>query len=271
MSLPSIKLAGIEVPRLILGGNPISGFSHSNAQRTKAMLDYFTTDNAKKLLRRCEECGINAAVMRADNHIVRLLREYWNEGGKINWIAQTQSGMDPIRSINHAARFGAKAIFLHGGTIEEFFKRGEKDQIRTQLETIKELGLPAGVASHYPPYLMEVEERGWPADFYMVSMYHIEGYQGKLGADKDEKFIPEHRTRALKVIRDLPKPCLAYKILAAGRLDPREAFKEVLENIKPSDGIVVGMFPPDAGSGDIVAENVAMTKEFGAKAGPVST
>ena len=105
----------------------------------------------------------------------------------------------------------------------------------------------------------------------MVSMYHIEGYQGKLGADKDEKFIPEHRTRALKVIRDLPKPCLAYKILAAGRLDPREAFKEVLENIKPSDGIVVGMFPPDAGSGDIVAENVAMTKEFGAKAGPVST
>jgi hypothetical protein len=263
MSLPRIKLGDLEVPRLMIGGNPISGFSHGNPARTKAMLDYFTTENVKKLLRRCEECGVSAAVLRADNHVVRLLNEYWNEGGEITWVAQTQSGMDPIRSVNHAAHFGAKAIFLHGGTIEEYFERGEKEEVRRQLEAIQELGLPAGIASHYPPYLLEVEEKGWPVDFYMVCMYHIEGYRGKLGIDQHEKFIPEHRPRALEAIRKLPKPCLAYKILAAGRLQPRQCFKEVFAGVKPTDGTVVGMFPPDSKSGDIVAENVALVEEFG--------
>jgi hypothetical protein len=263
MSLPRIKLGDLEVPRLMMGGNPLSGFSHGSPERTRQMLDYFTTENAKKLLRRCEESGVSAVVLRADNHVVRLLHEYWNDGGKLDWVAQTQSGMDPIRSIRHAAQFGAKAIYLHGGTIEEYFERGEKDQVRRQLEAIKEVGLPAGVASHYPPYLLEIEEQHWPTDFYMVCMYHIEGYRGKLGLDQHEKFIPEHRAHALKAIRDLPKPCLAYKILAAGRLDPRAAYKEVFEGIKPTDGVVVGMFPPDAKNGDIVAENAALVQEFG--------
>jgi hypothetical protein len=257
-----MKLGELEVPRLLLGGNPLSGFSHAGPERTGAMLDYFTTENAKKLLRRCEECGVAAAALRADNHVVRLLREHWNEGGTITWVAQTQSGMDPVRTISHAAHFGAKAIYLHGGTIEEYFERGQKQEVRRQLEAIRELGLPAGVASHYPPYLLEIEEAGWPVDFYMVCMYHIEGYRGKLGVDQDEKFIPEHRPRALEAIRKLSKPCLAYKILAAGRLDPRVAFREVFAGIKPGDGVVVGMFPPDASSGDIVAENAALLREF---------
>ena len=262
MSVPTTKIGSLTVSRLAVGGNPISGFSHGNPERTKAMLDHFTTGNAKKLLRHCEKCGITTAFLRADNHVIRLLHEYWNEGGKIQWVAQTATGTDQLANIEKAAQFGASAIYLHGGTMESAFAAGRQEDIRRQIERIKELGLPAGCASHYPPYLLEIEARGWAPDFYMVCMYHIEGYKGKLGIEQDEKFIPEHRARALEAVAKLPRPCFAYKILAAGRLGPREAFKEVFSAVKPTDGVTVGMFPLDGDGVDIVAGNAALTGEF---------
>src|SRR5665647_457568 len=89
--IPIVKLGNYEISRLIIGGNPISGNSHVSSDVDKAMEDYFTAENVKKALFRCEECGINAMQVRGDKHIFRILREYYNEGGTLQWIAQTAS------------------------------------------------------------------------------------------------------------------------------------------------------------------------------------
>ena len=65
MSFPTFKIGGLTLPRLLLGGNPISGFSHRSAEATTAMLDYFTVDRVKDLFRRCEACGIDEAAANA--------------------------------------------------------------------------------------------------------------------------------------------------------------------------------------------------------------
>ncbi|HHN46487.1 MAG TPA: hypothetical protein ENN09_03500 [Planctomycetes bacterium] len=265
LTVPGIRIGELAISRLVVGGNPVSGFSHGNPARTTAMLDYFSAANVKKLLKRCEECGIDTAFMRADNHVIRLMHEYWNEGGKIQWVAQTATEENPISNIEKAARFGAKAVYLHGGTIDTYFEEGRHDEVRKQLEKIRELGLPAGCASHIPENILEVEKRGWAPDFYMVCLYNIPGYKGKLGVDQDEKFRHDDRAKALDVMAQVPRPCIAYKILAAGRLEPRAAFKETFSRIKAADGVNVGMFPPDAASGDIVAENVGYVNEFAAR------
>jgi hypothetical protein len=51
-----------------------------------------------------------------------------------------------------------------------------------------------------------------------------------------------------RVIRQTPKTCLAFKILAAGRhcatqQDVGEAFRYALGHIKEQDAVVVGMYP----------------------------
>lgn len=260
LTAPPVRIKHLSISRIVVGGNPVSGFSHAGPGRTKAMLDYFSMENIKKLLKRCEECGINTAFMRSDNFIIRLMHEYWHAGGKIQWVAQTATEEDGISTIDKAKRFGACAIYVHGGVADTLFEKGEHEKVRKQLEHVKEVGLPAGIASHIPENIMEIEERGWNPDFYMVCLYNIPGYKGKLGVDEDEKFRHEDRAKALDVIAKVPRPCFAYKILAAGRVNPREAFKEVFSRIKPTDGVNVGMFPPDAK--DIVAENVALVNEF---------
>ena len=262
MSLPTTDIKGLKVSRLVVGGNPVSGFSHAGPDRTKAMLDYFTCENTKKLLRDCEAAGINTCFFRADHHVMRVLREYWNEGGTIQWFAQTAPEEDPYRNLEKAKRFGASAVYLHGGTIDTHFEKGEHDEVLKQLEHAKSLGMPAGVASPIPPNILEVESRGWEPDFYMVCLYNIPGYKGKLGVDQDEKFNESDRKIALDAIARVSRPCFAYKILAAGRADARASFEEVLAAIKPTDGVNVGMFPPDSKTGDIAAENAALFNEF---------
>ena len=50
-------------------------------------------------------------------------------------------------------------------------------------------------------------------------------------------------------------PCIAYKILGAGRLTIEEGLADVAQALRPKDGVLIGMFPPDRP--DIVRENVA--------------
>jgi hypothetical protein len=49
-----------------------------------------------------------------------------------------------------------------------------------------------------------------------------------------------------RFMRQTGKPCFAFKIMAAGRIDNRgadQAFRTAFESIKPIDGVFVGMFP----------------------------
>ena len=67
-----------------------------------------------------------------------------------------------------------------------------------------------------------------------------------------------------KVIAAAKKPCLVYKVFAAGRLDLspagiRRTFEETLQAIKPSDAMIVGMFQE---FGDQVGMNAALVREL---------
>src|SRR6266705_601647 len=112
----STQLGSLRISRLLVGGNPLSGFSHSSAARSQAMIDYFSVDNTKRLWSVCEQHGITACIARADNFVMRALHEHWRDGGRIRWIAQTApEHSDPIKNITQAKRWGASAIFIHGG------------------------------------------------------------------------------------------------------------------------------------------------------------
>jgi hypothetical protein len=67
-----------------------------------------------------------------------------------------------------------------------------------------------------------------------------------------------------KVIRAVKKPCLAYKVLAAGRrinsaAEVRKCFEEALANVKPTDALIVGMYQQ---FGDQVGDNAAIVREI---------
>ena len=71
-----------------------------------------------------------------------------------------------------------------------------------------------------------------------------------------------------KTIQATRKPCLVYKVLAAGRrvgspVEVRRCFEEAFANIKPVDAVIVGMYQQ---LGDQPGENAAIVRSLGSKA-----
>ncbi|MCD6350728.1 MAG: hypothetical protein J7M26_01305 [Armatimonadetes bacterium] len=252
--MPTVQFGSLTVSRLIIGGNPFSGHSHQTAELSKAMIDYYTTERIKATLREAEALGINAFVGRGDAHIRRVLNEYYNEGGQIQWIAQTAPEMASVEgNIKRIASSGAKACYLHGGMADIMMREGRSEEFRPWLELIKELGMMAGLCSHNAAYPLAYEEQELGAEFYMCCFYDV--------YTRGEVYVPEDREAMAQTIRAVDKPCLAFKIMAAGRNDPREAFEYAFSHIKPGDAVVVGMYTEH--QPDQIEQNVRLTIEYG--------
>jgi hypothetical protein len=268
--LPTIKLGNADISRLIIGGNPFSGNSHVSADMDSEMEDFFTTQAIKEALHACVSHGINTAQMRADKHIMRLLREFRLEEGNMHWIAQTAPEAASFEgNVRQIVNYGPVAIYHHGSVTDDLYKRGEIAEIKHRMAVLRNTGLPAGLCSHMPEIILRAEEEGWGADWYMCCVYNLSRADRVSSAitgvsNSGEPFFEEDIPVMYETIRQIPKPCLAFKILGATRrcATPegiRNAFEEAYANIKPTDGVIVGMFPKYA---DQVRENCRYVREI---------
>jgi hypothetical protein len=103
----------------------------------------------------------------------------------------------------------------------------------------------------------------------MCCLYYLtrprEEFQELLGKDLPlgEIYLPSDPPRMFRVIRAVKKPCLAYKVLAAGRrvgsaAEVRQCFATAFAHLKPTDAVIVGMYQQ---FGDQVGENAATVRE----------
>lgn len=254
--LPTIPLGEANISRLIVGGNPFSGNSHVSRRMDADMEDFFTTERIKQTFRACESSGINAAQLRGDKHILRILREYRLQGGRMHWIAQTTpESLSFETNIRQIASYGPVAIYHHGTVTDALFKAGEYQELQRRLEIIRQTGVPVGLGTHMPEVIEYAETHSWHVDFYMACVYNLSRANRVSSAvtgisNEEEPFFEEDIPVMYRMIRQVHKPCLAFKILGATRRcatqdQVRDAFLEAYANIKPSDAVVVGMYPRD--------------------------
>ncbi len=261
MSLGTVRLGELSVSRFILGGNPFSGHAHSTPAGAEEMRSYYTAARIKQTLREAEAVGVNTFIGRTDAHIVRLLHEYWDEGGTIQWIAQTAPELASLKgAIGMGLKRGAKACFIHGGTMEFSLANDNTAEIVGAVEQVRAAGVPVGVAGHKPSIFQWAEDN-LDVDFYMCCHYYpsMRDKRAELHPGQREVYLAEDRRRMVEQIATLSKPAIHYKILAAGRNDPAEAFAFVAKHLRPQDAVCVGVYPKD--NPDMVADDVRMLEE----------
>ena len=114
------------------------------------------------------------------------------------------------------------------------------------------------------------EEKGWDVDYYMCCLYYLtrprDEFQKLLGDElpEGEIYLASDPPRMFKVIKGTTKPCLAYKVLAAGRkidnaAKVRQCFEITFNNIKPADAVIVGMYQQLS---DQVGENAGIVRDI---------
>lgn len=236
-----------KVSRFILGSNPFSGFSHQSPEADNQMRRYYSVGRIKETLKMAESLGINTMIGRTDYHVMRMLLEYWEEGGTLQWFAQTCPEVgDHETCINRAASYGAKACHIHGGVMDNLYTNKKLDGIPAAIDLIHEKGMLAGIAGHIPAVIKWAEEH-LDVDYYMCSYYnpipreekaeHVSGYP--------EQYLEEDRKAMTSLIQTLSKPVIHYKVMAAGRNKPEEAFGYVAKSMRSGDAVCVGIFSKD--------------------------
>ena len=254
LGVPKVSFGDHRISRLIVGGNPISGNSHLSSKVSSEMVDYFTAANVMKLLDDCQAAGITTWQSRGDKHVRRLLHEHRLAGGRVHWIAQTASEFADIpRNIRQIAAAGAIGIYHHGSQTDRFWKAGKIDQAREMLKVMRDAGVRVGLGTHIPEVVDYVESKDWDVDFYMTCLYNLSRRAEetrRLAGDSHtgELFWNPDREEMLKRVRQTARQCLIFKVYGAGRECASRgrmgnALRQVAASAKPSDCIVIGMFP----------------------------
>jgi hypothetical protein len=245
--MDTVNLGNLNVSRFILGSNPFSGFSHQSPEMDQVMRRFFTTARIKDLLFQAEGLGVNTLIARTDIHVMRFLLEYWDEGGKLQWFAQTCPEIgDHQTCISRAISGGAKACHIHGGVMDFLYAQNRLDEIPPVINLIRDHGLQAGIAAHNPK-VIEWAETNLDVDYYMCSYYNAahRDERAEHVSGMEEWFVEEDRQAMTSLITKLSRPAIHYKVLAAGRNDPGEAFDVVARTMRPSDMVCVGIFHRD--------------------------
>jgi hypothetical protein len=191
---------------------------------------------------------------------------HWLCLGKPDWDEHPERVAD-------AARHKPIGIAPHGSLNERLHRQKRYGVLNDLLKRILDQGVLVGLSAHDPTLIEEAGERGWDVDYFMCSLYYLtrprDEYRRILGDNLPlgEIYLPDDPPRMFKAIRGAAKPCLAYKVLAAGRrvgtpAEVRRCFEEAFAGIKPTDAVIVGMYQQ---FGDQVAENAALVRDVGAR------
>jgi hypothetical protein len=247
IKVPKVKFGKAEISRLIVGCNTLYGYAHFNQILGNIMKEWYTPEKVTEVLLHCNQLGINTFNYLHSGRGLEDYERFRSQGGKMHLI--TQGTVDPEIIVKAVQPL---AIYHHGEQTDNAYRAGNMKVVKEYCKKTRQQGVLVGVGSHMPEVLAKIEDEGWDVDFYAGCVYNRrrtpEELRKLLGGElpemPNEVYLQDDPPRMYKFMKQTKKPCFAFKILAAGRVQtPEQAFKLAFESIKPTDGVFVGMFP----------------------------
>ena len=285
---PTGKLGNLQVSRLFLGCNQVSGYSHSRDLRyvSRLMEEYQTDERVMDTWQLAEELGINTVLSDPFEKPVRIMKRYRKErGGKMQWISEVHPNMSYYDTrlphikehLKQLVDYEPTAIYVQGGVCDSFVDRGLLDELGEALELMKKTGLPSGLGAHSIESPKACIKAGLQPDFYMKT-YHSEDYFSAIPKAQRVEFqivrpSPLNRDNMWDIrpevtrqeMARVEKPWIAFKVMAAGAIPAEKGFRFAYQG--GADFICAGMFDfqlkEDAKlAKQILAENLARTRPW---------
>jgi hypothetical protein len=252
--LPQVPFGKYRITRLIAGANPIYGYSHFNYVFSAHMGEYHTTERVLAFLHELEHAGINTWQASWSERLETDWLKYKEQEGKLQLLLLSRPGFnDQPEMVTRAMKLKPMGIAQHGGSTNRLWDAGQFDRSLDYLKRIRDAGTMVGLSCHNPLEVEYAEEKAWDVDYYMTSLYYMirprAEFEKLLGGQVPlgEIYLPADPPRMMQTVRKAKKPCLAYKVLAAGRTvnSPQEVKERMglaLDGIKPTDAVIIGMY-----------------------------
>jgi hypothetical protein len=265
------QIKNLKVSRVFCGGNLIGGWAHSRDLMYVSSLvkAYHTDDKVFETLELAEEMGVNTILTNPVSD--RVMNRYWNErGGKIQWFSDCASGKDIQEGIKRSVDGGAHAVYVQGGIADKAVRDGKVAALGDALDYIQQFKVPGGLGAHDLETVKACVKAGFKPDFW-VKTIHPDNYWSATpkenrkefdvigGASKDhdqyhDNMYCRNPQETIEYMKELEQPWIAFKVLAAGAISPREGFRFAFEG--GADFLCVGMFDFQVREDVIVAQNI---------------
>ncbi len=271
-NLPTGTIGKLKISRLICGGNLLNGFAHARdlIYVSGLLRHYFTDEKIMQTRQLCEENGINTMISTIDDPYAggndptaRVINKYRDErGGKIQWLAQCFPKSDDLfTKVQMAIDSGADGAFIQGQVSDVWVRQNRVDLLAKIVEFIKRNGLVAGVACHSIEVPIACEKAGVPVDFYMKPLHSANYWSATPDQSKGPFDLPGHDNmwcidaeKTIEFMKNVTRPWVAYKVLAAGAIHPRDGFNYAFEG--GADFACVGMLDFQVVEDVLIAKNI---------------
>ncbi|MGA2617351.1 MAG: hypothetical protein ABSF26_07060 [Thermoguttaceae bacterium] len=251
--MPYGMLGKVRLSRLLLGGNLVTGCMHCRDLKYVGELfrAYVTEDKIMQTFKLAEQHGINAVFESGAQFVHRYNKEF---GGHMQIIPSihpelSQSDAEINDEIKRNVDAGVPALYVWGARSDDLVRVGRVDVIAKAVELAKKFNIPVGVGGHSLLVPKACEQAKVPCDFY-VKTFHNDDYptatpkalrkewfQGPGFFDNMWCIDPQETA---EFMASVAKPWIAFKVLAAGAILPRQGFAHAFRN--GADFIAVGMF-----------------------------
>jgi hypothetical protein len=270
---PQGRIGNLKISRVILGGNLITGTSHSRdlTYVPRLFLAYNTSKKIVETLQVAESAGVNTVLL--PNTAMSRFNEYRDiTGSKMQAICQIfpddidgffqhpvwtpdverQILADADRAVKHRASM----IYINGSICERFVNLGHVEFLGKVVDHIKKQGVVAGLGGHSIESPIACEKAGLEPEFF-VKTIHPDNYWSAHPRENRAEFqvdtlgFPDHNMfhdniwdifpeKTVEVMHQMKRPWIGFKVLAAGAIHPKDGFRYAFEN--GADFICVGMF-----------------------------
>jgi len=251
--LPLVPFGKHKITRLVAGANTIYGYSHFNYLYSTHMGEYHTTERVVSFLTQLERAGLNLWQASWSERLEIDWPKYKDQGGKLNLIVLSRPDFnDRPEILSRVMKLKPLGIAQHGNATQRLWREGNFEKTNDYMKRIRDAGAMVGLSFHNPQVLDYVEGKDWDIDYYMTALYYInrprEEFRKILGeVPHGEIYLPSDPAKMLATVQRTKRPCLAYKVLAAGRTvdSPRQVKERMavaLNGIKATDAIIIGLY-----------------------------
>jgi hypothetical protein len=237
---PKGQIGKVKLSRIIMGGNLIGGWAHARdlIYVSKLVKAYHTRIKIFETFRLGEACGVNTIIINPV--MFDIMKDYAkNGGGKQMQFISDCGGGELLTTVKKSIDAGACSCYIQGGIADSMVRSGQFDRIAKALEITRQAGLPAGIGGHKLATIKACVDKGIKPDYWMKTL-HSHSYWSAKPTPQHDNIWCEDPKGTIEYMEKLPEPWIAFKVLAAGALRPKTAFKYAFDN--GADFICVGMY-----------------------------
>lgn len=250
---PRTTVGGVSMPRMIIGCNWISGFSHrSAASDTMIKSRHSEAEPTAKIFEAFLESGVDAVLglFGADQHLERAVKSAEDKTGKkMIIIDEPIINVDNTPAARHEAELEIKACAARGATfclplhscVEQLVDKnaGTIDRLPDYLSMIRDAGMIPGLSAHMPEIIQFTDKNEYDVETY-IQIFNCMGFLMQVEIES-----------VAKIIHGAKKPVIAIKPCAAGRTTPYVGLNFAYNALREQDMVCIGCFNEDEAREDV--------------------